>query len=85
MDQLEDSMSIKVSDNLCNLTIHIYLQTVTGIMQWLDDQIKVKSDNLSDKISKQSEDADESAPDFIEAYLSEMKTNSDLNGNILDD
>ena len=72
-------MSIKVSDNLCNLTIHTYLQTVTGIMQWLDDQIKVKSDNLSDKISKQSED-DESAPDFIEAYLSEMKTNSDLNG-----
>ena len=53
-------------------------------MQWLDDQIKVKSDNLSDKINKQSED-DESAPDFIEAYLSEMKTNSDLNGNILDD
>ena len=77
-------MSIKVSDNLCNLTIHTYLQTVTGIMQWLDDQIKVKSDNLSDKINKQSED-DESAPDFIEAYLSEMKTNSDLNGNILDD
>ena len=50
-------------------------------MQWLDDQIKSKSDKLADERSKQSEEHDdESAPDFIEAYLSEMKTNSDLNG-----